>query len=443
MSGAAPNSVGNAEHEGYSPGYLRYALGLLTLVYVVNFVDRQILSILLQSIKLDLGLSDMQLGLLSGTAFGIFYATLGVPIARLADHYSRKGVIAICLAIWSAMTALCGSAAGFASLLAFRVGVGIGEAGGSPPAHSLISDYFPPERRATALGVFSLGVPLGILVGFLAGGWLEESLGWRGAFVLVGAPGVVLALVVALTLREPPRGLSEGLQSDGAAPSAADVIRFLWGARSFRHLSFASALYAFVGYSVVTWSPTFLIRSHQMGTGEVGTWLAMIIGIGGAIGVYLGGWLGDRWALSNPRGRAFLPAIAMLVGVPFSFVVYLHANPTIALFALIIPSMTGLMYQAPAFAITQSLATPKMRATAAALLLFVINIVGLAIGPAATGALSDALAPQYGDDSLRYAMLIVSMVLLWSSLHFWLSARSLPEDLENARLASLREAGIA
>ena len=204
----------------YSPAYLRYALGLLCVVYVVNFVDRQVLSILLQSIKEDLGLSDLQLGLLSGTAFGLFYATLGIPIARLADRSSRKGVIAVCLAIWSAMTALCGTASGFATLLRYRVGVGVGEAGGSPPAHSMISDYFPPERRASALGVFSLGVPLGILVGFLAGGWLDEALGWRKAFIVVGLPGVLLAAVVALTLREPQRGHSEGLASaQGASPA--------------------------------------------------------------------------------------------------------------------------------------------------------------------------------------------------------------------------------
>ncbi len=174
----------------YSTGYLRYALGLLCVVYVVNFVDRQVLAILLQSIKRDLQLSDLQLGLLSGTAFGLFYATLGIPIARLADRFSRKGVIAISIAIWSGMTALCGSASGFAALLVYRVGVGVGEAGGSPPAHSIISDYFPPERRATALGIFSLGVPLGILVGFLAGGWLDQTLGWRLAFVVVGLPGL-------------------------------------------------------------------------------------------------------------------------------------------------------------------------------------------------------------------------------------------------------------
>ena len=222
-------SLEHRARPSYSPAYLRYALGLLCVVYVVNFVDRQVLSILLQSIKEDLGLSDLQLGLLSGTAFGLFYATLGIPIARLADRFSRKGVIAVCLALWSAMTALCGTASGFATLLLYRVGVGVGEAGGSPPAHSMISDYFPPERRASALGVFSLGVPLGILVGFLAGGWLDEALGWRLAFVVVGLPGVVLAVVVALTLREPPRGHSEGLAAaHGEAPGAFAVMPHLW-----------------------------------------------------------------------------------------------------------------------------------------------------------------------------------------------------------------------
>jgi predicted MFS family arabinose efflux permease len=424
----------------YSQAYLRYALGLLCLVYVVNFVDRQILSILLKSIKADLGLTDVQLGLLSGTAFGIFYATLGIPIARLADRFSRKGVIAICLTIWSGMTALCGMAGGFASLLLFRVGVGVGEAGGSPPAHSIISDYFPPERRATALGIFSLGVPLGILVGFMAGGWLDQTLGWRKAFMVVGAPGILLAVVVALTLREPPRGHSEGLLSEGEAPEAWEVIRFLWRLRAFRHVALGSALYAFVGYSVVTWAPSFLDRSHHMGQAEIGTWLALIIGIGGGLGNYLGGVFSDRWAGIDVRGRVWLPAIAMFLGVPFSFIVYLAEGRTVALVALIAPSFLGLMYQAPAFAVTQSLATPKMRATAAAVLLFVVNIIGLAMGPAITGLISDALEPTYGPQSLRYALLIVSMVLVGSGFHFWRAARWIDADLRFVRGASEREA---
>ena len=424
----------------FSPAYLRYALGLLCTVYVVNFVDRQILAILLPSIKADLSLTDTQLGLLSGTAFGLFYATLGVPIARLADRVSRKWVITVCLALWSGMTALCGSAVGFASLLAFRVGVGVGEAGGSPPAHSLISDYFPPERRATALAVFSLGVPFGILVGFLAGGWLNEGLGWRNAFIVVGMPGLLIAALVATTLREPPRGHSEGLHSDGAAPSALEVIRFLWSSPTFRHLSFASGLYAFVGYSVINWVPSFLMRSHHMTSGEVGSWLALIIGIGGGIGNYLGGVFADRWGRKDERGRALVPAIAMAVAAPFSLVIFATSSATIALIFLVVPTGLGLMYQAPAFAITQSLATPKMRATAAAVLLFVINIIGLALGPLVTGAISDALEPRYGADSLGWALMIVSSLFIWSSLHFYLSARTLEQDVQRARAAGQREA---
>ncbi len=436
----APSLAPAAAPPLYSAAYLRVALGLLCLVYVVNFVDRQILAILLQSIKRDLGLSDSQLGLLSGTTFGIFYATLGVPIARLADRFSRKWVMTICLVLWSGFTALCGWAGGFLTLLVYRTGVGVGEAGGSPPAHSMISDYFPPERRATALAVFSLGVPFGILVGFLAGGWLDQTLGWKLAFVAVGLPGLLLAVVVALVLREPPRGHSEGLQSSGASPPAFTVIRFLWRSRSFRHLSFASALYAFVGYSVVNWAPAFLMRSHGMQSGEVGTWLALIVGIGGGIGNYLGGALADRFGMRDARGRVWVPAVAVGLAVPFGLVAFTADSRALALAMLVAPTLLGLMYQAPAFAVTQSLATPKMRATAAAVLLFVINIIGLALGPWITGGLSDALEPRYGEDSLSVALALVSCVLAWSSLHFWLSGRSLRDDVAFVRAASEREA---
>lgn len=425
----------------YSNAYLRYALALLTIFYIVNFIDRQILAILLESIKRDLGLSDSQLGLLSGTAFGIFYATLGIPIARLADVFSRKWVITASLTVWSGMTALCGSAGGFASLLLYRVGVGVGEAGGSPPAHSMISDYFPPERRATALGVFSLGVPLGILVGFAVGGWLDESLGWRRAFVVVGLPGVVLAAIGAATLREPPRGHSEGIADDGTGASAREVIGFLWGARSFRHLSVASGLYAFVGYSIVNWAPAYLIRAYGLGTAEIGLWLSLVFGLGGGIGVLLGGVLADRWARKDARGLLYVPTLAMLVALPFGPFIFTAGSAPVALSLLCIPAVAGLMYQAPAFAVTQSLVAPPMRATASAVLLFVINILGLAMGPAFTGALSDALAPRFGDASLGYALLLVSLALGWSAFHFWRGTRTLVPDLQRARAAAAEPSG--
>jgi predicted MFS family arabinose efflux permease len=305
----------------------------------------------------------------------------------------------------------------------------------------MLSDYFPPERRATALGIFSLGVPLGILVGFLAGGWLDQALGWRTAFIVVGLPGLLVAALAALTLREPPRGHSEGLTSESRnAPTAGQVMRFLWRMRSFRHLSLGSALYAFVGYSITNWAPSFLARSHGMEGGEIGTSLALIIGLGGGAGIYLGGVLADRWSATHALARVHVPAVAQALSFPFGLVIYTTENTVLALALFTIPAFLGLMYQGPAFAVTQSLATPKMRATASAVLLCVINIVGLAVGPAATGALSDALEPSFGDDSLRYALLIVSLVLGWSAFHFHRAGRTLVADLAVARAASEREA---
>ena len=437
----ATDSLNAPEH--VSSTYARYALGLLTVVYIVNFVDRQVLSILLQSIKDDLDLSDAQLGLLSGTAFGIFYATLGVPIARLADLFSRKWVIVTSLTLWSGMTALCGTAAGFASLLLYRVGVGVGEAGGSPPSHSLISDYFSEEKRGTALGIFSLGVPIGILIGFLAGGWMDETLGWRSAFLVVGLPGIALAVLVAATLREPARNLSASDHQEGSHDSAIKIIRFLWSARSFRYTALASALYAFVGYSNVTWAPSFLMRTYGLESGEVGTWLALILGIGGGVGVYAGGALSDAWASRDLRGRLYVPAIAVVVAVPFSIPIFIAESSLVALGFLIVPSTLGMMYQGPAFAVTQSLATPSMRATAAGLLLFVINIIGLACGPAVTGFLSDLLEPAYGTRSLGYAMLLVTFLLLASGFFFWLASREFEADLERSREATRQEENAA
>jgi predicted MFS family arabinose efflux permease len=419
-----PDPNGGSASPSVDPGYARYALGILLAVYVVNFVDRQILSILLQPIKEEFELNDTQLGLLGGVAFAIFYATLGIPIGRFADRWSRKGVIAISIGIWSAMTALCGLATGFWSLLVARIGVGVGEAGGSPPAHSLIAEYFPPERLGTALSIFSLGVPIGILIGFLAGGWMNELLGWRRAFLIVGLPGVLLSAVVALTLREPARTGPPIPQ-----PPLGEVFRYLFGLSSFRHASFGSALYAFVGYSVVTWAPAFLIRSHGMTSGPIGTWLALIIGIGGIVGTMAGGRLADSYGLRDFRAYVLVPTFAMLAAFPFAFVIYLHDSTTTILITLAFPVIFGAMYQGPIFSVVQSLSPVAMRSTAAAVLLFVINIIGMGLGPFATGVISDQLAGQFGDDSLRYALLIVSGAYVWAAFHFWMASRTIREDL--------------
>jgi MFS family permease len=417
-----PNPAGS--QPAVSGAYANYALWLLTAVYVVNFVDRQILSILMPSIQRDFQLSDTQLGILGGFAFAMFYATLGIPIGRLADRWSRKGVISISLLVWSAMTAACGFANGFAQLLVARIGVGVGEAGGSPPAHSLIAEYFPEEKRGTALSIFSLGVPIGILIGFLAGGWIDEFFGWRRAFLVVGLPGVVLGAVVALTIRESPRSAEQA-----AVPSTREVFRYLFGLSAFRHAAFGSALYAFVGYAVIGWAPMFLQRSHEMTSGPIGTWLALIIGLGGALGTILGGRLADRFGASDRRAYVLVPAFALVAAYPPGFIIYLSDHTTLVLCALALPVIFGSMYQGPTFSVVQSLAPAPMRSTAAAVLLLVINIIGMGLGPSAVGILSDQLSDRFGVHSLRYAMLIVSTVYLWGAVHFWLASRSLRAEL--------------
>jgi MFS family permease len=413
----------------FSEATRRYALGVLIVVYTFNFIDRQILSILQEAIKLELGLSDGQLGALSGLAFALFYATLGIPLARYADRSNRRNLIAVSLTIWSAMTALSGVVQNFWQLLIARIGVGIGEAGCSPPAHSMVADYYPADRRATALGLYALGIPIGILFGFLAGGWINQFFGWRVAFFVVGIPGIILAIVLRFTVREPPRGMADGRASAGAQPGVMETFRYLWAKRAFRHLALGGALTAFVGYGVTNWVPSFLARTHGMETGEIGTWLGLIIGIPGGIGIVFGGWLADRLGARDPRWYLWNVAIALVCCVPFSVGVYLAPTSTMALLLLIVPVLLGNFYQATTFSQTQGLSTLRMRAVAAAVLLFILNIIGLGIGPWAVGEISDALQPRFAGDSLRYSLLICAFVNLWAGWHYYLAGRYLKDDL--------------
>jgi MFS family permease len=375
----------------YTAGYTNYVLGVLVVVYIFNFIDRQILAILAQSIKEELLLSDTQIGLLSGMAFGIFYATLGIPIARLADRSSRVNVIAVCLTIWSAMTALSGMAMNFWQLLIARIGVGIGEAGGSPPSHSLIADYFAPNKRSSALGVYALGIPIGILFGNLAGGWINEYFGWRNAFLVVGIPGVALAILMKMTIKEPPRGYSEGRVPSRIEVPFSKVLNTMWGYRSFRQLSLGAATQAFVGYGAIAWMPSFLIRTHDMSSGQVGTALGLIIGIAGGLGTFAGGFICDRLGVNNVKWYMWVPAIAFLITVPFGAAVYLTGNLYLSLAFYCVPAFLVNLYTGPTFGMTQSLAPLAMRASASALLLFIINIIGLVFGPTTVGMLSDLL----------------------------------------------------
>jgi predicted MFS family arabinose efflux permease len=285
------------------------------------------------------------------------------------------------------------------------------------------------ERRATALGIYALGIPIGILFGFLAGGWINEFFGWRTAFFVVGVPGIILAIVMRMTVKEPPRGMAEGRVSTGAQPSIGETFRYLWAKRAFRHLAIGGALTAFVGYGITSWMPSFLVRSHGMQTGEIGTWLGLILGIPGGIGIVAGGWLADRLGARDKRWYMWIVAIALVACVPFSVGVYLAPTATAALLFLVIPVALGNFYQATTFSQVQGLSTLRMRAVAAAVLLFILNIIGLGLGPQITGILSDALRPQFGDESLRYSLLVCGFVNLWAGWHYYLAGRYLQEDL--------------
>jgi len=315
--------------------YIWYVVGVCFVAYTVNFIDRQILAILLSPIKEELDLKDVHLGLLSGTAFGIFYATMGIPIGRLADRYPRRTVMAISVALWSTMTALSGAARGFYTLLVCRIGVGIGEAGCSPPAISLISDYVPQEKRGRALSLYSMGVPVGIVIGFLAGGYLREIVGWRMAFVVVGLPGIVVALLLLLTVREPLRTTQNNL------PPLGEVMRFLWQRRSFRFLAIASGLYAFALTSTMFMLALFLERSHGLGAIEQGHAAAFIMAGGVGIGTLAGGFIADAWAKHDRRAYALLPMISMAIAVPGSAAAFLCDNTPIAIGLLMIPGLCG------------------------------------------------------------------------------------------------------
>ena len=417
-----------------NPHYRYLVLGILTTVYVSNFVDRQVINVLASYIIEDLAISDGQFGMLSGLAFACIYTTLGIPIARWADIGNRRNVIAISVTIWSIMTAACGAAQNFSQLFLARFGVGIGEAGGSPPAHSIVSDIFPAHQRATALSVYSLGVYGGILVGTVGGAYLVQFFDWRIAFVVVGLPGIFLALLVRFVIKEPPRGMAEA-RKDVAPPGFFRVVGFLWERKSFRHLSFACALHAFVTYGMGNFMPLFLGRVHGMPILDVGLYYGLIAGIGGLAGTFFGGWMSDRMAnnTGDKTWYVWIPFISTLLAIPFALITFLLMPTGVtAAFSYLLPVFAGGWYLAPCIASTHFLVGIRMRAMASAVLLFVLNLIGLGLGPMLTGFVSDYLTPSYGDNALRYAMSITVMVNLWCALHYYWATRTIRADFDRA-----------
>ncbi len=419
-----------AQDIDFSPGYKRFALVMLTIVYAFNFIDRQILVILQEPIKTDMGLSDAQLGLLSGFTFALVYVVAGIPIAYWADRGNRRNIVAIALTVWSGMTAISGFAQNYGQLLLARIGVGLGEAGGSPPAHSMISDYYPPEKRGSALSFYSMGIYFGILLGFMLGGVIAEKFGWRMAFVVVGLPGVFFAIVLRLTVREPVRGRWEAEDASQKNPSLSDTLQLLRSTPSFWYIALGTALISYVSYGNGNFFPSFLIRNHNMNLAEIGITLALVSGVFGAVGTFMGGYLGDRYGSKDVRLYLWIPAIAGLIAFPPHLFVLLTDNTVLALGTQAFVTLLATLYLGPCIAMSHLLVPSSMRALTSAILFFILNMIGLGLGPFVTGFVSDMLSPTYGEDSLRYSMVLTTFIGLLGLLSLYLGGRRLPLDLK-------------
>jgi MFS family permease len=415
--------------EKISPAYARYVLGVLFFVYVLNFIDRQILSVFVEPIKAEMGATDTEMGLLLGFAFALFYTIAGIPIARWADRGNRRSIIALGLTVWSAMTVLSGFTRSFAQLALVRVGVGVGEAAGSPPAHSLISDYFPPERRATAMGIYAWGIYIGSAIAYLGGGYLREYFDWRTAFIVLGTPGLLFALVVRFTVKEPPRGISEVASGNAERATLGETFRYLASNRSWVWLIAASCFLSLTGYGILMWGYAFFGRVHGMPPVEIGIWMAGIVGIGGSLGTYLGGRLADRLGRAKPSRYMTIPALATLASVPLAAGFLLAEKSETAMISFFFFYILANMYVPSLHTINQNLARLRMRATAAAIVLLIINLVGAGAGPFVVGFLNDYFAPTYGAEAIRYSLLSLACTMVPGALCFYLGGRSLAADL--------------
>lgn len=416
-------------------GSVRVTLWILLVVYIFNFIDRQIVNILAEPIRLELGLSDTQIGLMTGLAFALFYTVLGLPIARFSDRAStnRAWLIGSALAVWSAMTALCGMAQNFIQLLLARIGVGVGEAGCTPPAHSLIADMVEPAKRASALAFYALGIPIGTLLGMLIGGLLADTVGWRNAFLIVGLPGLLLAVIVFALLKDPRRtGMVQAAtasQPDGQMPMGA-ALKAMFASRAFVLLVTAGSAAAFLAYGKVTWITIFFQRTHGLTPGEVGFWFGLVNGAAGIAGTFLGGYLADRFGSTNRRHVLTAPAVGMVVTIPFALFAFMSDDWFTALLLLIVPTLCNSLYYGPTYSSVQGLVPLRARAIAAAVLLFFQNLIGLGLGPLFFGMLSDLLQPSYGEESVRYVLYGATVLGLVPAFFFWRCSLRLNDELD-------------
>jgi len=424
---AQPNSAAKLTQR-----HAHIALALLFGVSLFNFLDRFMVSILIPAIKVDLTLTDTQIGFLQGPGFAVLYAICGIPIARMADSYSRSMIVSVALATWSAMTAACGFAQNFFQLAIARILVGIGEAGATPPSQSLIADYYAPGSRATALVILNITTPLGVMFGFLIGGWVTQNFGWRPALFAVAAPGLVYALIVWLVLKEPPRGSADGVADVGAAPPFWSGWAQLFKRKTFFHMCWGGGAFSFMFLSVIQWAPSFYSRSHALTISEIGTWLAFVVGIPMSLGLLTGGVIADRLGQQDARRPLWVASSAILISAPLYLLVFTVDDYRIAFLAMCFPLFLGVLQGGSLYSGIIGVAGIRMRSVAAATLVLFFNLVG-GLGPQIVGILSDLLTPSLGDEALRYSLLWIAVgAAFWTSFHFAMASRTVREDLAAA-----------
>lgn len=388
-------------------------------------MDRWMIGLFMQPIKEEFQLSDTQLGFLTGIAFALFYSTLGIPLARWADRGDRVTITSISIALWGGMVMLCGMVTNFLQLILVRIGAAVGEAGVMPPAYSLIADYFIVPERTRAVSIYLMALPTSILMSYLLAGWVGELFGWRIAFLLIGVPGLAMAVLIKFTIREPRH--QKALSIEPLLP-LTKVIKFLWGRQSFRYLIIGLTLMNFVGIGVGQWYATFFIRSHGMTLGDLGIWLGLIFGLGGAVATFLGGYIANRFLANNTTAQVRLAAAIPILTFPLMLALLLTPNSQLALLLLIPMNMMNFLALGPIYAVILQLVESQMRATAMAIVSLVTNLIGIGLGPQTVGILSDSLTPYLGTDALRTAMIISALVSFGAAYYYWIAANTIKVD---------------